>query len=160
MRLRKTQLRKLIQKVIKESRSFPWYESKQPDNPYSHGYGGYGGEHSTIFSNIRKHEGDEPGTLDMIIDWCHEVESRYKDAFDEFEENLYSDFGLTDRDPEYKEQSREWFDEHRADWASQYTGSGASEVIPETVWTALFDYIIVDYMTPREFSDEINSSRY
>ena len=96
----------------------------------------------------------------MIIDWCHEVESRYKDAFDEFEENLYSDFGLTDRDPEYKEQSREWFDEHRADWASQYTSSGASEVIPETVWTALFDYIIVDYMTPREFSDEINSSRY
>lgn len=155
--MNKRQLRKILHKVINESKSFPWYESKRPDYPYTHGYGGYGGEHSTIFGNIRDHEGDEPGVIDMIIDWCHEVESLYKDAFDEFEEHLYADFGITDRDPEYKEQSREWFDEHRADWASRYNASGASEVIPQSVWDSLFDYIIVDYMTPREFSDEISS---
>ena len=158
MKLRKTQLRKIIRKVMNESRSFPAYEDQEPNHPYSHGYGGYGGVHSTIFSKIRKHEGEEPGVIDMIIDWCHEVESLYKDAFDDFEGNLYEDFGITDRDPEYKEQSQEWFDEHRADWASRYSGSGASEVIPERVWTSLFDYIIEDYMTPREFSNEINSS--
>ena len=158
MKLTENRLRQTIRKVIRESKSFPWYESQQPDHPYTHGYGGYGGSHSTIFGNIKDHEGDEPGVIDMIIDWCHEVESLYKDAFDEFEENLYTDFGMTDRDPEYKEQSQEWYDEHRADWASRYSGSGASEVIPQRVWDSLFDYIIVDYMTPREFSDEISSS--
>ena len=61
-------------------------------------------------------------------------------------------------DPEYKEQSREWYDKHRADWASRYSEFGASEVIPQSVWDSLFDYIIVDYMTPREFLDEISSS--
>lgn len=158
MKITEANLRKAIRKVIRESKSFPWYENKRPEHPYSHGYGGYGGSHSTIFGNIRNHEEDEPGVIDMIIDWCHEVESLYKDAFDEFEENLYTDFGITDRDPEYKEQSREWYDEHRADWASRYSGSGASEVIPQRVWDSLFDYIIEDYMTPREFSSKISSS--
>ena len=154
-----SQLRNRIRKAIAESRSFPAYEDEEPSHPYSHGYGGYGGSHSTIFSKIRKHEQSDPGVLDMIIDWCHEVESLYKDAFEDFEERMYNDFDLDHRDGRYKEFEVEWMDEHRADWASRYDGSGASEVIPERVWTSLFDYIIKDFMTPREFSDKIASSR-
>ena len=158
MKITESQLRKRIRKAIVESKSFPWYENKQPEHPYTHGYGGYGGSHDTLFDNIRDHNNDDPGVLDMIIDWCHEVESLYKDAFGDFEENLDNDFGIDNRDPEYKQHEREWMEEHRADWASKYYGSGASEVIPEWVWTSLFDYIIEDYMTPREFSGKVASS--
>ena len=159
MKLRKTQLRKIIRKVMNESRSFPAYEDQEPKNPYTHGYGGYGGSHSTIFGKIRKHEASDPGVLDMIIDWTHEVESLYKDAFGDFEDRMYIDFDIDHRDPEYKQHEQEWMEEHRADWASRYNGSGASEVIPERVWTSLFDYIIEDFMTPKEFSDKVASSR-
>ena len=112
-----------------------------------------------MFGNIRKHEQSDPGVLDMIIDWCHEVESLYKDAFNEFEENLYHEHDLQHPDPEYKQFSREWMKEHRDDWASRYDGSGASEVIPERVWNFLFDYIIEEYRTPREFIDKVNSAQ-
>ena len=159
MKITESQLRRRIRKAIVESKSFPWYENKQPEHPYTHGYGGYGGSHDTLFDNIRDHNSDDPGVIDLIIDWCHEVEGLYKDAFEDFEDRMYTDFDLDRRDGRYKELEREWLDEHRADWASRYNGSGASEVIPERVWTSLFDYIIEHFMTPREFSDKIASSR-
>ena len=46
-------------------------------------YGGYGGSHDTLFDNIKDHNNDDPGVIDLIIDWTHEVESLYKDAYGE-----------------------------------------------------------------------------
>ena len=137
MKITESQLRKKVRRAILEARSFPAYEDQEPNHPYTHGYGGYGGSHSTMFGKIKAHEQSDPGVLDMIIDWCHEVESLYKDEFDNFEDKMYTDFDIDHRDPEYKQHEQEWMEEHRADWASRYNGSGASEVIPERVWTCL-----------------------
>lgn len=159
MKITESQLRKRIRKAIVESKSFPWYENKQPEHPYTHGYGGYGGSHDTLFDNIRDHDNDDPGVIDLIIDWAHEVETLYKDAHDEEEERLDFEEGLRYGSSEYKKAMRSWMEEHRQDWVSKYNQSGASEVIPERVWGMLFDYIIEDYMTPREFSDAVASRR-
>ena len=160
MKITENQLRKRIRKVILESKSFPWYENKQPGNPYTHGYGGYGGSLSTLFGNIRDHNNDDPGVIDMIIDWTHEVESLYKDAYDEEDERLNFEEGLRYGSSEYKKAMRNWTENNREDWMSRYSESGASEVIPERVWGMLFDYIIEEYMSPKEFLDKIYSSRF
>ena len=160
MKITESQLRKRIRKAIVESKSFPWYENKQPENPYTHGYGGYGGSHDTLFDNIRDHNNDDPGVIDLIIDWTHEVESLYKDAYDEEEERLDFEEGLRYGSSEYKKAMRSWMESKSEDWMSRYSESGASEVIPERVWGMLFDYIIADYMSPEEFLDKINSSRW
>ena len=62
-------------------------------------------------------------------------------------------------DPEYKKAMQNWVDEHYNDWMRMYPTSGASEVIPEHVWGMLFDYIIEDFMSPKEFLNKIYSAR-
>ena len=64
------------------------------------------------------------------------------------------------RSEEYKKAMRSWTENNREDWMSRYSESGASEVIPERVWGMLFDYIIEEYMSPKEFLDKIYSSRF
>jgi len=145
--------------MLGEAKSFPWYESKMPDFQITSLKGmDRFGDHSTLFGNIRDHEKDDPGVIDMIIDWTHEVEELYKDRYDEEEDRLSSEMGLHYNDNEYKEAMRSWLEDNRNDWMRKYPTSGASEVFPERVWGSLFDYIIEDYMTPKEFLNKIYSS--
>ena len=168
MRITKRQLKRIIreeyskikrQSRLNEAKSFPWYEPKQPEHPYTHGHGGYGGDHSTLFGNIRDHEKDDPGVIDMIIDWAHEVDAMYKDAYGAEEDRLYTEDGFGFNDSGHKKAMQNWLDVHRKEWMSKYSDFGASEVIPERVWGMLFDYIIGDFMSPKEFLNNIYSAR-
>ena len=95
----------------------------------------------------------------MIIDWAHEVDATYSERFEQQEDALYLDYGLHYNDPEYKEAMQGWLADNRKDWMSQYSRSGAAEVIPEMVWGALFDYIVEESMSPDEFLKNVYSAR-
>lgn len=169
MKISKAQLKRIIreeyskikkQSRLNEAKSFPWYESKMPDFQITSLKGmDRFGDHSTLFGNIRDHEKDDPGVIDMIIDWTHEVQDLYQDAYGAEEDRLYEEEGLFGNEPEYKEATRNWLSDHRNDWMKKYPTSGASEVIPERVWGMLFDYIIEDFMSPDDFLKNIYSAR-
>ena len=67
--MNKRQLRKILRKVIRESA----FES--PDRGQITSMAGMDryGDHRTFFDKVKQAEQEDPGTIDMFIDWAYEA---------------------------------------------------------------------------------------
>ena len=112
MRIKESELRQTIRKVIRES------AFQSPDRGQITSIAGMDmyGDHRTFFDKIKQAESEDPGTIDLFIDWAYEAAestlpewmARSKEAkwvgMDEFQwENLWHHVEEMGREPFIKQ---------------------------------------------------------
>ena len=70
MRIKKSQLRRILRNVIRESAFESPYRGKITSIAGMDRYG----DHRTFFDKVKQADEEDPGTIDMFIDWAYEAE--------------------------------------------------------------------------------------